>query len=121
MSSELPDGAAGNGDTFQHEQVRLELALDCARMGAWDWELGPRTVTWDRQMHLLFGLKPGSFGGHHEDFLRLLHPADRARVTAEMASALEHCADSPHRTRAPYASNVRGRARRSTRRVHRRQ
>src|SRR5688572_19846012 len=94
MSSPLPDGGSGNDPATQPDQhMRLELALGCARMGTWDWELGPQTVTWDAQMHCLFGIAPGSFGGRQEDFLRLLHPGDRARIEAEMAFALEHCAE----------------------------
>jgi sigma-B regulation protein RsbU (phosphoserine phosphatase) len=92
MSFELP-AAAGPEDTTQHEKMRLELALGCARMGTWDWELEPKTALWDRQMHFLFGIAPGSFGGQHEDFLRLLHPGDRARVDGEMTFALENCAE----------------------------
>ncbi len=93
MSSQLPDAAPGQGDKFQHEQLRLELVLECARMGTWDWELEPQTVTWDRQMHALFGITSGSFGGRQEDFLQLLHPGDRARVAAEMALTLERCGE----------------------------
>lgn len=93
MSATSPDGATGQNDHTQHEQLRLEIALECARMGAWDWEIGPQRVTWDRQMHLLFGITPGSFGGRHEDFLNLVHPADRSRVGAEMVFALDQCAE----------------------------
>jgi sigma-B regulation protein RsbU (phosphoserine phosphatase) len=58
-------------------------------MGTWHWELAEQTVTWDGEMHRLFGIEPGSFGGRHEDFLKLLHPEDRARVAADMDSALK--------------------------------
>jgi len=81
--------AAGREDSRPHEQVRLELALAAARMGTWDWELDSDKMSWDRQMHVLFGLAPASFGGHDTDFLDLLHPADRARVAGELAAALE--------------------------------
>src|SRR5437762_12282535 len=93
MNSQLPEGAALQADSSQHEQLRLELALGCARMGTWDWELESQVVMWDPRMHILFGLAVGSFGGRHEDFLRLVHPGDRARVAAEMTWALEHCAE----------------------------
>src|SRR6202012_1482170 len=69
------------------------LALAAARMGTWDWEIEPQRMTWDRQMHMLFGLEPDTFGGRDVDFLDLLHPADRARVAAELAAALERCVE----------------------------
>ncbi len=91
MSAE--QSASGRGDSPPHEQVRLDLALAAARMGAWDWELEPSKMTWDRQMHVLFGLEPGTFGGRDTDLLDLVHSADRARVAGEMAAALEQCAE----------------------------
>ena len=91
MSVENSPGAAGPPGSLPHEHARLALA--CARMGTWEWTLGPQSLHWDRQMHLLFGIEPGSFGGRHEDFLALLDPRDRDRVAAEMNAALEQCAE----------------------------
>ena len=97
MSSENDQAALsssiGPEDARPHEQLRLELALAAARMGTWDWELDGAKMSWDHQMHVLFGLAPDSFGGRDVDFLDLLHPADRARVAGELAAAFERCAD----------------------------
>src|SRR5262245_2489183 len=105
MSSEPPEGTGDQPLSPPHEQMRLALALDCARMGTWDWDLKLHTVSWDRQMHLLFGIEPGSFGGNQEDFLALVHPADRGRVAAEMARALQHCAEIDGEFRAVWPSD----------------
>jgi sigma-B regulation protein RsbU (phosphoserine phosphatase) len=92
MSSEN-DQAAEPPDSRPHEQLRLELALAAARMGTWDCELDPMKMSWDRQMHVLFGLAPGSFGGRDTDLFELVHPADRDRVVGELTAAVQRQAD----------------------------
>ena len=62
------------------EQLRLELVLAATRMGAWDFHIETRKMSWDRQMHVLFGLAADSFGGRDVDFCELVHPDDRDRV-----------------------------------------
>jgi sigma-B regulation protein RsbU (phosphoserine phosphatase) len=74
-------------------------------MGTWHWELAEQTVTWDGEMHRLFGIEPGSFSGQHEDFLELLHPDDRARVAADMESALQQGAAFDGEFRVIWASD----------------
>jgi sigma-B regulation protein RsbU (phosphoserine phosphatase) len=85
--------APGPDPSSPDQQLRLELALAAARMGAWDWEMEPPKIIWDGQMHQLFGLEPGRFGGTDLDFLELLHPADQIRVSGELAAAMEGGAD----------------------------
>jgi sigma-B regulation protein RsbU (phosphoserine phosphatase) len=83
--------AATPEDARAHEALQFELALAAARMGTWDWEIASEKITWDAQMHALFGIAPGSFGGRDVDFLDLIHPADRARMAGELACTLERC------------------------------
>lgn len=58
-------------------------------MGAWEWDLASDAMRWDEQMHHLFGLAPGAFGGRSEDFFNLLPEDERARWSAEMRQAAE--------------------------------
>ena len=59
---------------------RLELALDAARMGTWEWELGADAATWSpsvfRHFHIE-GTRPGLSG-----FMTRLHADDVAQVRA---------------------------------------
>ena len=59
---------------------RLELALDAASVGMWDWDLDTGAMTWTRQTHLITGIAPGTFTGGAEQFFALLLPqgADHA-------------------------------------------
>lgn len=59
-------------DTVRH----LELGLDAASVGMWDWELDTGRMTWTRQTYFITGVGPGDFGGRAEEFFGLLLPPD---------------------------------------------
>lgn len=39
-------------------QRRLQLAVETAGIGIWDWDIGRNTVEWDAQMHRFYGMQP---------------------------------------------------------------
>ena len=55
---------------------RLELAMDAASIGMWDWDLDTGRMTFTRQTHLITGIDETTFSGEATDFFRLLLPAD---------------------------------------------
>jgi len=55
---------------------RLELAMDAANIGMWDWELDTDRMTWTRQTHLITGVAEPDFGGRAEELFGRLLPAD---------------------------------------------
>jgi PAS domain S-box-containing protein len=61
---------------------RMNLALEAAGVGTWEWDLVIDTVVWSELLERLHGLEPGTFRGTHEAFLDLIHPEDQARVRA---------------------------------------
>ena len=67
---------------------RLELATRTAGIGVWEYD--PRTdrVTWDAQMHRVFGLEPDRFGGTLGDVLSLVHPEERDALARDFAAAV---------------------------------
>lgn len=89
-SLEQPDAERKQAEErLQESQERLNLALKSSGVGAWSWDVITNSMTWDPYTHPLFGLKPGAFGGRYEDFLNIIHPDDRERVTREVANSLE--------------------------------
>jgi two-component system cell cycle sensor histidine kinase/response regulator CckA len=58
----------------------LDLALKASRIGVWVWEATDQRVSWDANMHEIFGVAPGDFGGTVGDALARIHPLDRRRV-----------------------------------------
>jgi PAS domain S-box-containing protein len=56
---------------------RLGLATHAAQLGIWDWDIQKNELVWDDQMYVLYGIKPGDFGGAYEAWLNGVHPHDR--------------------------------------------
>jgi signal transduction histidine kinase/DNA-binding response OmpR family regulator len=67
-------------------EERLRMAMDVARLGAWEWELSTATVTWSSDPEALFDLPPGTLGpGLH--LHGVMDPDDRARIGRALAAA----------------------------------
>jgi PAS domain S-box-containing protein len=64
------------------------FSLYSAGIGTCEWDVTARTMQWDSQMHLLFGLEPGLFSGRYDDFLALVDSSDRDRLNREIATGL---------------------------------
>lgn len=69
---------------------RLELALQSANIGVWEWNVETKEVVWDDSMYALYGFaeheKPATF----EKWLSRLPEVDRDRAMAETESAINH-------------------------------
>jgi PAS domain S-box-containing protein len=71
-----------------HESERRQrLALDAARMGLWEWEIGSDNIAWDDREQMLFGFETGAFDRRVETFLNRVHPDDLASVRQVLAGA----------------------------------
>jgi PAS domain S-box-containing protein len=81
---------------LRENRERLDLALRASGVGTWSWNAASNTMHWDDFVHPLFGLAPGMFSERFDDFLALVHPADRERVRREMTEAL--ASGAPYRT-----------------------
>jgi PAS domain S-box-containing protein len=68
---------------------RLRMALEASQTGTWDLDIASGRLIWDEYLHEIFGLNPAEFGGTFEDFLKLVHPEDRASVEWTTKRALE--------------------------------
>jgi PAS domain S-box-containing protein len=69
-------------------EERLNLALDAAEMGAWEWRTADDKVTWSEKSKEIFG---GQIAGEPtlQDFLSVVHPEDRESLEASIYRALE--------------------------------
>lgn len=54
-------------------QERMNLLVDSAAMGLWDWDLISNKVDWDYNACIAFGIEPGTFGGDYNAFADLIH------------------------------------------------
>ena len=81
---EPPPGSAD--DDLRQYAERMAEAERIAHFGVWSWDVESGLVTWSDELHRIYGLEPGEFGGTVDDFVSFLHPDDRQRVW----SAVEH-------------------------------
>lgn len=65
---------------LSEERERLDLALQAAHMGWWEWDAVTNTHRWSPEFERLLGLNIGEFKGGLEALLARVHPEDRGRV-----------------------------------------
>ncbi|UKP00201.1 PAS domain S-box protein [Nostoc sp. UHCC 0870] len=65
---------------LRRNEERLNLALDAAGMGNWEWNIPTGAIHWSPSLERLFGINPGSFNGKYETVVAMMHPDDRQRV-----------------------------------------
>ncbi len=78
---------------LRESEERLRLTLEATEMGIWNRNLYTDQVRWSESCEALFGLQPGTFGGTFDDFLRCVHPDDRAYVVQETDKAIQQQRD----------------------------
>ena len=76
---------------------RLELALDAASVGMWDWDVDTGTMTWTRQTHLITGVPADAFSGRADQFFELLRPGN-ADHAADFRRELEQQPEAVRQT-----------------------
>jgi two-component system, cell cycle sensor histidine kinase and response regulator CckA len=65
----------------------LRLALEAARLGAWDWNVETGELQWTPGLYEIFGVEPASFEPSYETMFAGLHPDDRSRIETEIQQA----------------------------------
>ena len=92
-------------DALRESEEKLRLALDSARMGAWDWNFNSGDFRWTDRCGELVGLRPGN-AASYDVFLRALHEGDRERVDRSVRDALTAKTDFDAEMRVPGPSGV---------------
>jgi PAS domain S-box-containing protein len=69
------------------EQVRMAQAASGS--ASWDWNPQSDLATWSEKHYQIFGLDPTDIEQSWASFLKLVHPADRARVQLAILTALK--------------------------------
>jgi diguanylate cyclase (GGDEF)-like protein/PAS domain S-box-containing protein len=65
-------------------EKRLDLALNSAREGVWDWNVANNTVFYSEQWKTIVGLPPDWTTKGRSDWNERIHPEDRAAVLAQV-------------------------------------
>ena len=76
-------------EAAMHEsEERLKLALVASHMGVWEWDVQTNAVFWSPECFNIVGVAPQPGPWSLEDFLKLVHPEDRASVQQAAEQAL---------------------------------
>jgi two-component system cell cycle sensor histidine kinase/response regulator CckA len=85
-------------EQLRRQQQALELALDAAGLGTWEYELGTGEMRWDARAKALFGLSPDVVVTKAIE-LEALHPEDREPMRERWERAV--------RERSPFSAEYR--------------
>ncbi|WP_190303392.1 PAS domain S-box protein [Pseudanabaena sp. UWO311] len=61
---------------LQELSERLELAIQSARIGIWEFDFSNNRLFWDERMLAIHGVSPEAFHGTYEDWSSRVHPDD---------------------------------------------
>jgi PAS domain S-box-containing protein len=97
------------------QRLRLELAVEAAGIGSFDWDLTTGRLDWDDRLLDLFGYSREEWGERIEAFAARLHPDDVDATMAALQRAIDTCSayDAEFRVVLPSGETrwVRGRGR----------
>lgn len=65
-------------------QKLLQTAEADAGIGSWVLQMASGRLDWSREVHRIFGTDPATFRATESAYFERVHPADRARVRAEL-------------------------------------
>jgi PAS domain S-box-containing protein len=73
---------------LRESKERLNLALECAEAGSWDWDLVRDRVSWSDEYYRLYGLDPTKAAPSYTAWLASLHADDRTRIDQSVHQVL---------------------------------
>jgi two-component system cell cycle sensor histidine kinase/response regulator CckA len=89
FSQRLRDLSRSRGieQQLRRKQEALELALEAAGLGTWEYDLGTGEMLWDERAKALFGL-PEDAAVTHPAWIEALHPDDQVPARAQWERAV---------------------------------
>jgi diguanylate cyclase (GGDEF)-like protein/PAS domain S-box-containing protein len=67
---------------LQDSEESLSLALKAAKAGMWQWTKNQNRAIWSEQTFKLLGYEPNSCQANYKNWLKVIHPKDRDRVSS---------------------------------------
>ncbi|WP_050033159.1 PAS domain-containing protein [Halorubrum halophilum] len=101
VSTDITEQKAGER-ALQQLKDRLELAVEGAQLGIWDWDMTTDEVEFNEQWARMLGHEPDEIDPHLDAWVRRVHPDDlepsEAALSEHMAGETEYY-DTEHRMR----------------------
>jgi PAS domain S-box-containing protein len=79
---------------LSESRAHLDLALEAAVMGVWDYDLATGLRTFDEQVCRIFGIDRSTFGGTADEFFAVVHPEDLQTLKSALSATVER--DEPY-------------------------
>lgn len=76
-----------NQDIAREHKEHLELALNAATMGSWEWRIDESVIRVSPESARVLGFPPGTASHTVEQLAGLIHPEDRRRVLDSLSQA----------------------------------
>lgn len=85
--------------SVQNDKTKLNLALEAAKLGIFDWDAQTDALYWSERTRQIFDAEPGEELAGIQFYLNRIHPEDRNRVENTIQTAAAHFRDfySEHR------------------------
>lgn len=77
-------------ERLARSEALLEQAQRLAHIGSFEWDMASNAVRWSDELHRIYGIEPGRFGGTYEAFLSRVHPDDLDRTKGVIFDALKN-------------------------------
>jgi PAS domain S-box-containing protein len=74
-------------ESLRRSETQLAEAQRLAGVGSWEWSVDEDRVSWSGELHRIYGLLPGDFGGTLQSFLERVHPEDRGNTRSRIEEA----------------------------------
>ncbi|HLO57277.1 MAG TPA: PAS domain S-box protein [Bacteroidales bacterium] len=75
---------------LEKSRLKLEMALENANIGLWEWNLKTNDVIWDERSEKMFGLIPGAYEKKHSYFEKLVHEEDIGHVRKAISETVKN-------------------------------
>jgi PAS domain S-box-containing protein len=70
---------------LQELSERLELAIQSAQIGIWEFDFSNNRLFWDKRMLAIHGVSPEAFHGTYEDWSSRVHPDDLLQAQPDIS------------------------------------
>ena len=70
---------------LQELSERLELAIQSAQIGIWEFDFASNRLIWDERMLAIHGVSPEAFHGTYEDWSSRVHPDDLLQAQPDIS------------------------------------
>lgn len=68
---------------------KMELAMDAANVGIWDWDFKKDELIWDEALYQLYGIASDTFSGAYEAWINGVHPEDAQQADTTIKAAIK--------------------------------